>query len=141
MIAFTLLFWSVNSVASIDSSCQVALGKSICANINFLEPISRKNDAKFEISFVEKSSGKLVQLDKAPQIKLWMVMENGHGHGSAEVKVKQLDKKYLVENVWFLMLGQWSLKISGEYKGSSFSGEPWLCVRKEVKNSALGKCK
>jgi hypothetical protein len=141
LIGFALLFWSVNSISSVDSKCQIALGESVCANINFLEPISRKSDAKFEISFVEKKSGKIVQLDQIPEIKLWMVMDNGHGHGSAEVKIKQLDKKYLVENVWFLMLGQWSLKISGKYQGKSFNGEPWLCVRKEVKNSALGKCK
>ena len=126
--------------AKTNSNCQLVLNNEVCANITFKNLINRKTDAEFEIFFTD-SNGETIALDKLPQIKLWMIMKGGHGHGSDEVKIKKNGEKFHVSNVWFLMLGKWQIKISGEYKGKRFAGEPDICIRKDSTKTAFGACK
>lgn len=141
MLLTILLALSEVSYAKASKRCDHKFTKELCANIDFKAPISRKNDAKFILSFVDES-GKTFTKPITPNIKLWMVMKNGHEHGSDKVNIKQLGpNKFLVSNVWFLMLGQWSLKININYDGQSKEADIPVCLRKDVAQSKLGVCK
>jgi hypothetical protein len=106
-----LAVMSGNLTANANSGCQLSLSNDVCANIKFKNSISRKTDAEFEIHFTNPA-GQVLSLDKNPQIKLWMIMKGGHGHGSDEVKINKSGKKFNISNVWFLMLGKWKIKIA-----------------------------
>ena len=52
-------------------------------------------------------------------VELWMDMGNGHGHGSAPVKVTPNGPgKYLVTDAYFVMEGQWLVKVGFDYQGA-----------------------
>ena len=128
--------------SKINKNCQANLSKDLCANITFDNAVSRKKDAIFKIRFVD-SNNKAVVLKEKPAVKLWMVMKSGHGHGSDEVTIDQEEKEkhaYRVSNVWFLMLGEWSIKVEAKYNGELHKAEIPVCVRKDIMKSAVGKC-
>ncbi len=53
------------------------------------------------------------------KIDLWMSM-GGHGHGSAPVKiVKQNNGVYYVSEAYFVMPGQWQIRITADSEQSS----------------------
>ena len=126
-------------VFSATPKCEVSAGKKFCSQVNFVKGISRKRDSKFNISFFDKKGRKL-KLDALPQVKLWMKMKGGHEHGSETEKIKKLKQGYLVENVWFLMLGRWELRMEIMLRGQKFTDTVSLCVKKQEKLSHIGEC-
>ena len=124
---------------NIDSSCQFDF-KQFCLTLNFEKEISRKKSSDFTLEVFK--DGNRVALQKKPEIKLWMVMENGHGHGSDPVEMKELAPgKYSVKNVWFLMRGEWEVKGSLNLDGKKSDFSIPVCVGKTPKESSVGKCK
>ncbi len=119
-----------------DSKCQFKQD-DLCIVVKFENGISRKNDSPFEIKFTEKNKAVL----NKPELKLWMVMKNGHGHGSETLTIKASDKKFAVSNAWFMMMGQWSIvgSIKAERKLYNFSLP--ICVGRTASESHLGECK
>lgn len=118
-----------------DSKCQFKLD-DLCVVVNFENGISRKNDSPFFISFSKNGSPVL----NKPELKLWMVMKNGHGHGSEELKIEPVDKKFKVSNAWFMMMGQWSIKGSVQVNSKTYKFSLPICVGRTAKESRLGVC-
>ena len=125
--------------SSISSSCQFEINKDLCINLDFKNGISRKTDSVFDIQIVD-SKGQNKEV-KELGIVLWMVMKNGHEHGSDEVKIKPSGKKYSVSNVWFLMVGEWLLKVKFKHQGKLYKTDIPVCVSKNKTVSNVGKCK
>ncbi len=120
------------------NSCHNIKNKNFCVKIKFLQGISRKSDAKFELKLFDKNN-RVVKLSSPPKIKLWMIMKNGHEHGSEELSIKLKNSDVLVENVWFLMRGEWQIKLNFD-KGPIFSDIVPVCIGKNPKQSYLGRC-
>ena len=113
-----------------------------CIRIEFKNGISRKSDSAFEVTFINPKTGKNIELKELPKSKLWMVMKNGHAHGSDEIEVtKMKNGVYLNKNVWFLMVGDWSLYIDAKIGQKAERIEIPVCVGKNSKKSFIGKCK
>lgn len=125
--------------ASSNTGCQFVVEKGICANLNFTDGISRKNDSSFSIEFLGPDK-KALTLKKTPEIKLWMVMKSGHGHGSEKLEIQKIDQKYMVKNVWFLMMGEWQIKTKFIYGDRVVLATIPVCVGRNSKLSKLGKC-
>lgn len=123
----------------ISSSCQFEISKDLCVNFDFKNGISRKTDSEFEIQITDKKgqNKKVEELN----IVLWMIMKNGHEHGSDTVKIKENGKKFSVSNVWFLMVGEWLLKIDFKHQGKPYKTNIPVCVSKNKAVSNVGKCK
>lgn len=141
-----LIFFIINlNIAQAKSRpmCDIAFKKiSLCANIQFVDGISRKSDAKFTVNYTSLKNGKPVSLDSEPQVKLWMVMKNGHEHGSEPLKItKKKEGVYLHENAWFLMLGEWKVFITAKNNGISEKSFFDVCVKRKKSQSYLGSCK
>lgn len=120
-------------------NCKNESSNNVCVSLNFTSKISRKADSQFLISFSDKA-GKSLSLDQNPKIDLWMVMKSGHGHGSEALKIVKIKNKYMVSNVWFLMLGEWKVRTSFSIKSKKFSRELSVCVKRKPSDSFLGKC-
>jgi hypothetical protein len=130
---------SASAKTTTNNSCQFLLNENLCAKVWFKNGISRKIDSTFEINFLD-TNGKEVVLVKAPDIKLWMVMKSGHGHGSEKLKIKKENNSYLVENAWFLMVGEWQIKLELEYNGLKVQKEIPVCVGRKPEDSKVGTC-
>jgi hypothetical protein len=130
---------SASAKTTTNKSCQFLLNENLCAKVQFKNGISRKVDSKFEINFLDLN-GKEIVLVKPPEIKLWMVMKSGHGHGSEKLKITKGNNNYLVENAWFLMVGEWQIKLELEYKGVKLQEEIPVCVRRKAEDSKVGTC-
>ena len=123
-----------------STNCAYKIGKDLCADVKFLGEISRKSDSKFDLVITDKK-GKAISLEKAPKIHLWMVMEGGHGHGSDPLKITAKDGKYSIENVWFLMRGNWDIKIEFNYLKKKYNASIPVCIKRKAADSRLGNCK
>ncbi|MAX66344.1 MAG: hypothetical protein QF441_05720 [Bacteriovoracaceae bacterium] len=138
-LALSFLVLSHEALADKKDFCQVKLSSEYCAMVKFDAPIGRKEDARFKFAVIDMK-GHQIKLSKKPKLKLWMIMDNGHGHGSDKLKIQAKKNHYLVSNVWFLMLGQWQLKIEVKLKGKTFKKDLDICVMKPAKLSKIGKC-
>ncbi len=136
ILIILMLCFSANSYAK---KCEGYLVDQICFDIKF-EKLNRKEDSKFSLKISENDSGKVQAVDDL-KVKLWMVMKNGHEHGSDPVKIENKNQVYQVSNVWFLMLGQWQLKISGKMGKKSFDVSVPVCVSKNPEINGVGECK
>lgn len=84
---------------------------SVCADVEFKQKPNRKKSSDFTLTFLDAASKKPKAIDQQVHVYLWMKMKNGHEHGSEEVKIQKVGEgKYLITNVWFLMLGKWQLR-------------------------------
>lgn len=137
-----ILFCSLISLREAQA-CQYLASDQFCVEVKFDKEISRKSDSKFTLRILEKLTKKTLVLDSPPKIKLWMVMKNGHGHGSEKLKISEKNKTpiYLVENVWFLMKGEWKIKVEFFVKGVKHQQDLPVCVKRYSKDSHLGFCK
>lgn len=133
IVLFFLVVWSFAVF-----SCEFSV-ENYCAQVKFNKGISRSYDSVFHIQFVDKETKKLKFFDKI-DLKLWMVMKNGHAHGSEEVKIMKDKTGYTVSNVWFLMLGQWYFNITLSGNGKQVLGDIPICVMKNSNSGRLGKC-
>ena len=130
---------SASAKTPANKPCKFKLEENLCAKVQFKNGVSRKIDSKFELEFVDLS-GKHIGLVKKPEVKLWMVMKSGHGHGSEKLNITKDNNKYLVSNVWFLMVGEWQIKLELEYKGSKVLAEIPVCVGRKAEDSKIGTC-
>lgn len=121
------------------AECKNKIAKNLCAEIEFEKGISRKADSSFILSF-KNEKGEIVNLDNDPKIKLWMIMKGGHGHGSEKVKIEKINKKYRVTNVWFLMMGEWQVKLDLNYQKTNMKSDLYVCVGRSTKESFAKKC-
>ena len=110
-----------------------------CVEIVFDGPISRKNDSSFLLNFKDHNNKHMV-LEQLPNLKLWMVMSNGHEHGSEPVKITKKAAGFQVTNVWFLMRGRWLVKLDFKYKGNKRQMEIPICVGQTSQTSHVGEC-
>lgn len=143
LVLAVLLF----SHTALGKICEFNIANDICANIHFKNGISRKIDSVFEIYFEKKTDKGMIkkfELQKLPNLKLWMVMKSGHGHGSEPLSISILKEdhldRYLVTNVWFMMLGQWDLEVELLVEGSVVKGKIPICVQRDIKKSKAGLC-
>lgn len=120
--------------------CQIELGKDLCVRLNVHGTISRKQAARFDLKFFTKDGKKIDKFDQKPEVLLWMIMRNGHEHGSDPVKVTAMKSGYQVSEAKFLMLGQWQIKLKLKYQGKTVSGFIPFCVRQDVSKSAVSRC-
>ncbi len=135
-----ILFASTQLFSASHEGCNIQFKDStICAEVNFTSPIGRKDDATFKLTFYE-GKNKII-LKTKPNVYLWMIMKNGHEHGSEKLTQKIEGSDYLFSNVWFMMLGQWQLHVKFKHKGKDLSGLLPICVKKSSKNSYHGLCK
>lgn len=142
IISFFVFIVANNSALS-ASACSVEFSKlGVCAKVNFTKDIYRKTPSAFELEFVKNKQKQKINLDDRPDVKLWMVMRNGHEHGSDPVTIKKISKaKYLVENAFFFMLGTWQVYVTAKLNGKSEKSVFDVCVKKDYKKSYIGKCK
>jgi hypothetical protein len=68
-------------------------------------------------------------------------MKSGHGHGSEELKIRPVANGYEVSNAWFLMVGDWQVKMKIDHKGQSYAADAHICVERKAKDSFVGRCK
>jgi hypothetical protein len=135
-----ILSFDISADAASSKTCQFKLSKKLCASVKFVDGISRKSDSKFEIIFSD-TKGQRVNFKRTPEIKLWMVMKGGHGHGSEKLAIKKNNNKYLVSNAWFLMMGEWQIKIStSEGEALVNMQDIPVCVGRNSASSHLGNC-
>ncbi len=120
--------------------CNFSLKNGHCVKISFDDVISRKKDARFHLSLFNKKSKNITNELKEFNLKLWMVMKNGHGHGSDEVVMKKNKGSIQFTNVWFLMLGQWHMKLTYKFDGKDFKASIPVCIMKNKDESRLGNC-
>jgi len=139
LILFTLGLTGYHSFAL--DNCRFPTGKYLCTELNFNNEITRNKDAAFQLAFFSKKlPQKKVLLEQKPKIYLWMVMKNGHAHGSESLQITLRKNSYQVTNVWFLMLGKWDIHIEGSYQGEKFKLAIPVCIKKMSHQSAIGKC-
>ena len=137
-----LIFSTAHTYAK-EQTCQLKLAKEdLCVEVEFLKPVTRKEDAKFFLRFRDKA-GKKIKPKFDIDVYLWMRMKNGHEHGSEKVKIQQQKDHYLISNVWFLMLGNWSLNIRllEANKKVKDQGKIDFCLEKDPQKSHFGQCK
>lgn len=123
------------------SECNYELKNGHCVKVHFDDIISRKKDATFKLSLFNKENENITNQVIEFNLKLWMVMKSGHGHGSDEVVMKKNKESIQFSNVWFLMLGQWHMNLTYKYDGKELKGSVPVCIMKNKNDSRLGNCK
>jgi hypothetical protein len=119
ILAFVLAFVGFTTAQAEDHSAGVCVeDTALCLHLGFHQKPVVNAESKFMVHF-------LVQPDVAAQIsnvavELWMDMGNGHGHGSAPVEVKKMNEThYLASKAYFLMEGEWIVRVTFDYLGES----------------------
>ncbi len=104
--------------------------------------IGRKEAATLKLDFFDMSKGKrsAVKLEKKPEAFLWMMMKGGHGHGSENLSITEENKSFILSNAWFLMMGEWQLKIKVFKDGKVDNVILPICVERKIADSHVGKC-
>ncbi len=131
----------LSSQVMANEKCNFDLTKTLCGKVEFVSGISRKKDSSFKLYiYLKDKMTKGIFLKVNPDIKLWMVMKGGHGHGSEPVQLSKVKDYYLVKNVWFLMQGQWDLKISYKHGQKMIEKILHVCVGRTSELSQFGSC-
>jgi hypothetical protein len=89
----------------------------VCLHLGIHQKLNTTDAGSFLVHFLvdETQSTNIQNLTVA----LWMDMGGGHGHGSAPVKVTPKGPgKYLVTDAYFVMGGNWLVKVGFDYQGS-----------------------
>ncbi len=108
-LVIVLMLCLMNS-AFAKNTCDFKL-KKYCAKLEFLKKPSRSYSSDFKIYFTDLKSSKKAMPTQKVFTYLWMKMKNGHEHGSDKVKITRKKDHFLVENVWFVMIGNWQLHL------------------------------
>lgn len=109
--------------------------KTLCANLTFKQPPSRKESSDFVLEFFDLKTKKSFKPKGEVFAYLWMQMKNGHEHGSEPIKIVEADGKFQASNVWFLMLGTWQLKIQLRKEGKVINkGELLVEIKREAQS-------
>lgn len=86
---------------------------SVCSFIWFQSHINSNTPGKFVVKVLGADiNGADVKVD------LWMDMGNGHGHGSAPVKMTEISQNtYQIEEAHFIMAGEWLVRVQFTLNG------------------------
>ena len=148
MKKFVLLLTIFCQAACASTSDQRVVSKELKevglkAELRSISEISRKESGTLKLEFFESSEKKRtpVVLEKTPEVSLWMEMSNGNGHGSEKLEIKLKGSAYIITNAWFLMMGDWELKVKATHKGKTVLSSFPLCVERKPSESHVGECK
>lgn len=119
IFSLTLLFGSVSFAQSHDHSETVCSANfsDVCLHLGIHQKLNTSDAGTFVVHFLvdENQAANIQNLN----VTLWMDMGGGHGHGSAPVKVTPKGPgKYLVTEAYFVMEGEWLVKIGFDYQGT-----------------------
>lgn len=113
------MLFSFSAVAqSHDHSAEVCSVKNenVCVHLGIHEEMTSEKEAQFIIHALIPDAGIIQNL----QADLWMDMGHGHGHGSAPLTITQRKPNiYLATNAWFIMMGEWQVRIQFELNGET----------------------
>ncbi|WP_413294373.1 FixH family protein [Bdellovibrio sp. HCB185ZH] len=89
--------------------------ESLCAQLLYKTDVTASTEGQFQV-LVQGFDGAPLQNFK---VDLWMNMGH-HGHGSSPVDiVENANGVYLVTNAWFVMPGQWNVRIDFNLNGQA----------------------
>ena len=115
----SLLVFSFSSVSSAhDHSAEVCSEKNskVCVHLGIHEELTSEKEGQFIIHAMPADGGVIQNL----QADLWMDMGSGHGHGSAPLTITQSKPNiYFVTNAWFIMMGEWQVRMQFELNGET----------------------
>lgn len=110
-----------NQIAVADENCPLSYpdvdGRDLCAKIFWIVGPSRPNENSFTLKFWDKEIG---SADSGPYVDPghdvfvlpWMVMDNGHEHGTSPVTISEDDVGiYNVTRLFFIMAGRWQIHV------------------------------
>lgn len=118
-LLFALLSFNTAWAAEDHTPTVCAANTNLCLHMGFHSKPVVGEESNFMVHFlVDPAIGANIRDVK---VELWMDMGNGHGHGSAPVDLKQLDAvHYRVSNAFFVMEGEWTIKVDFTYEGQSY---------------------
>ena len=108
-VLFMALAYSLNLWAAPikETTCN---NQGACVEIESVTDLVVKKESSFTVTLLDN-----VESVDDLKIYLWMIMPNGHEHGTAPLKITSLGgNKYLCEKAFFVMKGKWQIKV--EYK-------------------------
>jgi hypothetical protein len=109
LITLLLSFSAKAQTSPVREVC-TSYTSDICINAIFKAEPNTTDEGEFTL-LIKTPNGKVAQNVK---VDLWMQMGN-HGHGSAPVQLTSLaDNKLKVENAWFVMTGEWQIRVDFE---------------------------
>lgn len=148
MFRFSLIFLLFCQAAYTGTSDQRVTNKilnklELNAELKVIGSISRKESAKLKLEFFDTKSKlrKAIKLETIPAASLWMEMADGKGHGSEKLKIEIENTSYIISNAWFLMMGQWELKVKVTHNEKTQLLSLPICVGRKPADSHVGKCK
>lgn len=102
--------------------------ENTCLHLRFDSAPTTRGENQFIIHFLPH-----IDTDKIENLtaKLWMDMGNGHGHGSAPLKLSTMTEAnhFLVTNAYFVMMGPWKVIINYSVNGKSEQVEVPLMIK------------
>ena len=148
MYKFILLLIIFCQAASASTTDQRVVSKNLegldlRAELRVIGEISRKKSGKLKLEFFETKSKKRtpIKLEKIPEVSLWMEMASGKGHGSEKLEIEEKNSAYMISNAWFLMMGDWELKVKTSHNEKTSLNSFPICVGRKPSDSHVGKCK
>jgi nitrogen fixation protein FixH len=116
IIILLLISFSSNAQTSPVRKVCVDYTSDICIEITFVNTPNTTDEGEFNL-MISSPNNEMVQNVK---VDLWMQM-GSHGHGSAPVQLKSLsNNNYKVENAWFVMKGEWQIRVDFEVAGQIY---------------------
>lgn len=95
-----------------------ATSADLCAHLGFKAEPNSTDATEFMLHFMPAAGVDAKEI-KNVTVKLWMDM-GGHGHGSSPVTITQGDDvHYAVSDAYFVMPGEWQVKVGFDYLGTA----------------------
>ena len=95
-----------------------ANSRELCAHLGFKAEPNSTDATEFMLHFMPAASLDPKEI-KNVAVSLWMDM-GGHSHGSSPVTLKMIDFiRYTVSEAYFVMPGEWQVKVGFEYLGTA----------------------
>ncbi|MFZ3230361.1 MAG: hypothetical protein WA160_09160 [Pseudobdellovibrio sp.] len=91
------------------------INSTICAHLNFISSLDTSTEGEFIVHALIPNNIAINNL----KVSLWMP---SMGHGSSPVDILPLDETnyFKISNAWFVMTGDWIVRIEFESNGSVF---------------------
>lgn len=108
------------NVCSVDDA-------QVCAHLRFDSELNSTDEGKFVAHVLVPDNSQVNNF----KLDLWMEMGH-HGHGSAPVEILAMDEvnHYAISNAWFVMMGQWLVRVDFDYNGKSYHLEIPVNIKK-----------
>lgn len=117
LLAVSGLF-AMSASAAEDHTAEVCSVKNtqVCVHLGIHEELTSEKEGKFMIHALTPADAPVSNV----KADLWMDMGHGHGHGSAPLTLKDLGGNHvLATNAWFVMMGQWQVRIEFTFEGET----------------------